>query len=267
MTDELKTITLPNGVLLEMIKVEGGTFMMGSNDFEGEKPIHKVTVSDFYVSKHPITNEQFLPFLLAKGNQEEVGGLWVNTEGQFRGVKCGIIQRDRYFHLLPGAEKKPMIYVSWYGARAYAKWLAEECDLPFRLPSEAEWEFAAKGGENVSAQDERLQYAGTNKLKEVGWYTLNSHGETKPRGLKLPNNLGLYDMSGNVREWCADYWHDNYNGAPNDGSAWTTGRDADFRVVRGGSWNNDGFDARVSYRLRRYSNSRYNVIGFRLARS
>ena len=108
------------------------------------------------------------------------------------------------------------------------------------------------------------KYSGSNQIKEVAWYWQNSHRETKPVGLKMPNRLGIYDMSGNVREWCADNWHENYKGASEDGTAWLSEKDKGIRVVRGGSWDSSVNDCRVSnWDLSDY---RSFVIGFRLSR-
>ncbi|QQS30955.1 MAG: formylglycine-generating enzyme family protein [Sphingobacteriales bacterium] len=127
------------------------------------------------------------------------------------------------------------------------------------MPTEAQWEYAARGGQLRG----EYNYAGSNKLKEVGWYDQNSHSETKDVGLKIPNELGLYDMSGNVWEWCADNWHTDYKGAPQDGSAWEGG-DSAFRVLRGGSWFNLAVSCAVAYRFNNHPDGDYNNIGFRL---
>ena len=156
--------------------------------------------------------------------------------------RWGIQQVEGTWQAANAFEDHPVINVTWYGAIAYCDWLSEKEGQPYRLPSEAEWEYVARGG----VKSKGFLYAGGHKLKEVGWYSKNSHGQTKPVGLKQPNELGLYDMSGNVREWCADHWHENYNGAPTDGSAWVTGGDASRRVVRGGSWFNYDYRCRVS---------------------
>ena len=247
-----------NGALPELIKVEGGKFMMGSNNYDDEQPIHEVEVPDFHIGKYPITNEQFLPFLQEVGNQEEEGTSWVNLNGAI----CGIKKQYDIFHCVNGLERYPMIYLSWYGAKAYCKWLSGKTGHSYRLPSEAEWEYAARGGKyNLGCS-----YAGSNKLKEVAWYTDNSHNEPKPVGMKIPNELGLYDMSGNVFEWCEDHWHDSYHEAPKDGSTWGGDKENVVRVDRGGSWLNSISNCRVSYRNGFDHNYRYINVGFRIAR-
>ncbi|MBL8047024.1 MAG: formylglycine-generating enzyme family protein, partial [Anaerolineales bacterium] len=134
----------------------------------------------------------------------------------------------------------------------------------FRLPTEAEWEFAARGG----TKSRGFRYAGSDKLKEVAWYNENSYGETKPVGLKFPNELGLYDMSGNVWEWCEDDWHGNYEGAPDDGKAWIDSPDrGDYRVIRGGCSFDTPRLCRCSYRRINSPGDRSNCLGFRLVLS
>lgn len=249
-------------ISIELCQIEGGVFEMGGNTTGRERPIHKVTVPSFYLGKYPITTEQFLPFLNEKGNQEEGGTTWVNLDGNYKGVRCGILKSADKFECIKGLEQHPMIYVSWYGAKAYCEWLSTQTGENYDLPSESEWEYAARGGRHKGI----FTYAGSNHLGEVAWYEANSHGQTKPVGLKYPNQLGLHDMSGNVREWCADHWHENYQGAPQDGSAWTTGDETSQRVVRGGSWLDNDVSCRVSDRLRFDAFFRVNDIGFRVAR-
>ncbi len=234
---------------------------MGSNDSKWEQPIHPVTVPDFYLGKYPVTNAQFAAFLQDYGNDRVKEGEYAGREiiDPFR---WGLQNINDQWQPATGFENHPIVAVSWYGAVEYCKWLSAQTAQPYRLPSEAEWEFAARGG-NAGLN---FRYAGGNKLKEVGWYEKNSHVETKPVGLKLPNELELYDMSGNVWEWCADHWRENYDGAPQDGSAWTEGGDADRRVVRGGSWGDDDDYCRVSVRYWYFTLGRYYIIGFRLAR-
>ncbi len=133
----------------------------------------------------------------------------------------------------------------------------------YALPSEAQWEYAARGGEAGAAQN--FKYAGSDKLKEVGWFEQNSHKETKPIGLKMPNRLGLHDMSGNVWEWCEDDWHDSYKNAPNDGNAWVDAPERSlYRVYRGGNWDYAPLNCRVAFRNCWPPELRFNLLGFRL---
>lgn len=221
---------------LDLVEVQGGAFRMGtpeedSDSYSDERPDHTVTVPSFYMAKFPVTQRLW----------EAVTG---ENPSEFQG------------------EKRPVETVSWKDAQAFIQKLNELTGERFRLPSEAEWEFAARGG--IHRSD--FKYVGSNKLKEVGWYDENSHEETKPVGLKFPNELGLYDMSGNVWEWCEDVWHDNYEGALGDGNAWLKSGDENIRVVRGGSWYYSSKFCRVAYCIGGDGDDRYDDIGFRLAR-
>jgi formylglycine-generating enzyme required for sulfatase activity len=216
----------------DMIFIEGDTFQMKSENWGRNKKLErKVKVPDFYLCKYPVTQ-----------------GLW----------QAVMEENPLYFK----GFNRPVEQVSWDDTQVFLEKLHQQTDENYRLPSEAEWQYAAQGGKNSRG----CIYAGGNKLKEVGWYDQNSHGETKPVGMKLPNELGLYDMSGNVWEWCADVWHDNYDHAPADGSAWLEGGDQDRRVVRGGSWVSLDLICRVSIRYFSDADYRFNFIGFRLAR-
>ena len=254
--NETKDILLP-----EMLLVEGALFSMGSNKYDREKPIHGVNVPTFYLSQFPVTNSQYAEFL------QEYQSDAIKT-GAHQGQKIiyefpwGLQQLAGIWQAATGFEYHPVINVTWYGAVAYCDWLSEKEGQPFRLPSEAEWEYAARGGNKSKG----FPYAGGHKLKELGWYGQNSHDQTKPVGLKQPNELRLYDMSGNVWEWCADHWHENYKGAPTDGSAWITGGAATRRVVRGGSWFDYDIRCRVSDRYRVDAVNWFIGIGFRVAR-
>ena len=231
---------LPKGSYIEaqevppfpMVFVQGGPFQMGGADaeaYDDEKPIHLVTVPAFYLGRYPVTQ-----------------ALWQAVMGKnpsdFKGP-------DR-----------PVEQVSWYDCQRFIEKINAKTNQRYRLPSEAEWEYAARGG----ALSEAYLYAGSDKLDEVGWYGDNSGGETQPVGLQLPNELGLYDMSGNVYEWCEDDWHDRYQGDPDDGSAWIDRpiRGAG-RVFRGG--NGSARFCRVSCRYRGEQEFRYRYRGFRLA--
>ena len=258
----------------ETILIQGDTFTMGCTpeqaEFcsDNEKPTHTVKVETFYMGKYEVTNEEFVAFLNEKGNQEEGGTQWVNLSGGISGIE----QVKDKFRVKKGLEKHPMIYVSWFGAKAYCQWLKEKTGQDWRLPSEAEWEFAARGGR----ESQQYIYAGSNTIDQVVWYRKNSFdlGENHPDygphpvGQKTPNELGIYDMSGNVYEWTEDCWHENYVNAPSTGIPWLAADkgDCSIRVLRGGSWNDYDRLCRISLRLRIDSDYRNNSIGFRLSR-
>lgn len=133
---------------------------------------------------------------------------------------------------------------------------------PYRLPTEAEWEYAAKGGN----ESQGYKFAGSDDLNQVGWHRGSPSSKTHSVGQKKANEIGLFDMSGNVWEWCEDAWHDNYQGAPVDGSAWVSGGENLRNVCRGGSWDNLPIYCTVTSRLKNGSYDRDNFVGFRLAR-
>ncbi len=220
----------------QKIFVKGGTFTMGSPDGEGyddEHPQHQVTVSDFYIGKYEVTNAQYAEFLNDKGTTTEGN----EVKGQYGGkevtwcILYEIEQVNGVFKVKAGKENYPIRKVSWYGARAYAKWVGG------RLPTEAEWEYASRGGN----QSKGYKYSGSNNIDDVAWYDGNSYYSennirqkgTHKVGTKQPNELGIYDMSGNVSEWCNDWYHIRYyshsptvNPQGGDGLA-------GYRVIRG----------------------------------
>ncbi|MEM7513737.1 MAG: SUMF1/EgtB/PvdO family nonheme iron enzyme [Bacteroidota bacterium] len=233
---------------LEMVKVEGGSFMMGGEGEYDGKPIHQVSLKDFHIGKYPVTQAQ-----------------WEKVMGENPSHFKGDLQR-------------PVEMVSWGDCHQFIKKLNQQTGRKFRLPSEAEWEFAARGGKLSKG----FIYAGSDQPEEVGWLWrtpedgkdsvrlfldkfLGISGKTHSVGQKDPNELGLYDMSGNVWEWCADDWHDNYKKAPDNSSAWIDQPRAETRVVRGGSWfvNDDGCS--VAFRLNYRPSYLKSDIGFRLS--
>lgn len=266
----------------EMVFVQGGTFFMGSSLKDNEKPIHQVTLKDFYIAKYPVTVAEFQEFIETtnyKTDAHRIGTSFIMTAGEWK-EKAGVNWRfDVKGERRPDNEyNHPVIHISWNDAMAYCDWLSNETGKNYRLPSEAEWEFAARGGN----KSKDFIYAGSDALDEVGWFWENSGNKkiagnwefkklfenncrTHPVGQKKANELGIYDMSGNVWEWCADVWHANYDGAPIDGSAWMSGGDQARRVVRGGSWFINDSYCRVSFRLRDSADLRNNYVGFRLA--
>lgn len=258
--------------LPESVLVKGGTFTMGCTAEQGsdcndwEKPAHKVTLPDFYIGRTAVTVAQFAAFVEDSGyrTEAEQGGgsyIWSGSEWKMtKGVDWRCDEKGK-----PRSQEghdHPVIHVSWNDALAYCEWLSSKHGGRFRLPSEAEWEYAARGG----LLSKGYKYAGSNGLEEVAWYSENSGSKTHPVAQKSPNELGLYDMSGNVWEWCADDWHDNYKKAPADGSAWVDGpQRGSRRVRRGGSWLNGAGYCRVSNRSANLPDSRDGGNGFRVA--
>ena len=224
-----------NGVKLDLVKVAAGSFNMGSNEYDSEKPIHRVNLREFMISKYPVTQAQY---------QAVIG----KNPSHFKG------------------NQNPVEKVSWHDAVKFCEKLAQKTREKVRLPTEVEWEYAAKGGN----QSEGYKYAGSDSLDEVGWYDGNTTflgffgGKTQPVEQKRENELGIYDMSGNVWEWCEDIWHGNYNGAPTDGSAWLTGGEQSKRALRGGSWFLSVSSCRSANRIRHSADYCSSSIGFRV---
>jgi formylglycine-generating enzyme required for sulfatase activity len=209
------TIDLGGDVKMEFVLVPAGSFVMGSNEKNYEKPPHKVTVAKpFYLGKYEVTQAQW----------DAVMGRW---QHHFRNPK------------------HPVETVSWPDCQTFLKKLGDKVPgREFRLPSEAEWEYACRAGSTA-----RFSFGNDEKdLDDHAWHGGNAKLTTHPVGEKKPNAWGLHDMHGNVWEWCEDVWHDNYAGAPSDGSAWIEG-DQKFRVLRGGSWAHFGPDLRCSHRI------------------
>ena len=238
-TDDL-TITA-NGVSFVMKPVEGGTFQMGSDDSEAdsdEKPVHSVTVSTFYMGETEVTQ-----------------ALWNAVMGTT--VSQQRDKADKSWPLRGEGDNYPMYYISWNECQEFIRKLNSLTGRSFRLPTEAEWEYAARGGN----QSNGYKYAGSNNIGSVAWYDDNSGSKTHAVKGKSPNELGLYDMSGNVWEWCSD-WKGSYSSGsqtnpkgPSSGSG---------RVLRGGSWNNGARICRVSDRFNGGPDSGLNSGGFRL---
>jgi formylglycine-generating enzyme required for sulfatase activity len=219
---------ITNRAGIEMVRIPPGSFMMGS---ETEKPIHRVTIgAGFYMGKCEV------------------------TQAQWKAVMGGNPSRYK-------GDDFPVERISWNDAKEFVRKLNEtesRGGLVYRLPTEAEWEYACRAG---SSGD----YAGD--LDKMAWYggiRGNSGYTTHPVGRKTPNSFGLYDMHGNVWEWCEDTWHDSYAGAPIDGSAWVTGRDSTLRVVRGGGWVNIANDCRSASRHWVLASVFNELIGFRV---
>lgn len=217
----------------EMIEVKGGAFTMGSTYSEDNNPLHEVTVGDFSISKYEITNYQFACFLKANENQPVK-----SNEPLYYECNWGIEQGKP----VRGYESHPAIYITWYGAQAYCEWAGG------RLPTEEEWEYAARGG--LYGNRDNL-FSGGMELDSLGWYAGNSEGKPHPIGTKLPNELGIHDMSGNVWEWCSDV--NLKDGKP-------------YAVVRGGTWFNERATCRPTCHYAIFPGSKHFNNGFRIVK-
>ncbi len=235
---------------------------MGSDSGDGdETPVHRVTVSDFEIGVYEVSNAQFCVFLNTKGNQIEEEVTWLDLMSEH----CQIEQTPAGFAPKAGFEDHPVLELSWYGAVAYCAWLSELSGQRWRLPTEAEWEYAAGGGSS-----NRTIWSGTSTQSKVGTYGNYMRGdpykETSPVGAFEANALGLYDMSGNVREWCQDRYNKSYYAdTPNavDPQGPTSGT---ARVNRGGSYGSDVKALRVANRDAGTASVRKYYIGFRVAK-
>jgi len=237
MEKKREEIVAPKGEYT-LVWIPGDTFMMGSpetdkNRQKDEGPVHEVQVKDFYMGKYPVTNEEYGRFLGENPNTSEPKH-WA----------------DRAYN----QPKQPVVGVSWEDATTYAQWSGLE------LPSEAQWEYACRANTQTRFYTGDLE----EDLDRAGWYTNNSDNRLHPVGEKIPNGFGLYDMHGNVHEWVHDHWHDNYEGAPDDGSAWVDGGNLSARVIRGGSWDIPAGNCRAAYRRGSELGRRGLLLGFRL---
>ena len=231
------TETPKDDLSFDMIWVVGGSFLMGNREEDAtdrEKPVHEVQLPDFFIGKH----------LVSQALYEAITG---KNPSYFKGID------------------HPVETVSWNEAKDFIQQLNKQTGKSYRLLTEAEWEYAARGGK----YSEDYLYSGSDNLKEVGWFEENNTPRgTKPVGQKLPNELGIFDMSGNVDEWCEDDYHENYDEAPIDGSSWIYSPIRGVnRVLRGGFWGYQARHCRVSSRFRGEPDFRDFIIGFRLGLS
>jgi len=220
-----------NLILPEMVLIHGGTFNMGcENGSSDEKPVHSVTLKSFYMGKYEVTNSEFCVFLNSVGNYEVDGKLIFEKSDGIRGGRG-----PGSFDVVPGYEDFPVVNITWYGAERFCQWLKTNTGEKYRLPSEAEWEYACRGGADT------LYYWGNEMNGDYCWYNDNSDKGIHKKGEKLPNAFGLYDMTGNVWEWC----NDDYGLYSADGTMVNKGSS---RVLRGGCFSSAPYYCRVSAR-------------------
>jgi formylglycine-generating enzyme required for sulfatase activity len=215
-----------NGVSLEMVYVPGGTFLMGdTKNVSSEQPIHEVTVPNFHLGKYPVTRSQY---------QAVMG----QNPAHFKG------------------DNLPVESVSWQNAVAFCQKLSQQTGRQFQLASEAQWEYACRAGTTT-----KYCYGNTLTCELANF---DGKGQTSTVGSFPPNAFGLYDMHGNVWEWCLDTWHGNYQGSPGDGSAWQSQNENDSHVLRGGSWINDPRNCRSAIRFYCNPDFQISIGGFRV---
>jgi sulfatase modifying factor 1 len=208
----------------KMVWIEGGNYQMGSNKGrDDEKPIHNVNISNFFIGQTEITQYQW----------ESIMG---NNPSEFKECK-----------------QCPVEQVSWDDIQIFLKKINEKTGQKYRLPTEEEWEYVARGGK----ESKSYLYAGGNNIKNVAWFKNNSNGKTHPVGKKSPNELGIYDMTGNVYEWTSSGWCADYQKS----------RDSFTYVLRGGSWNYEEESCRSTYRIHSFPDSRDVNFGFRIVLS
>ena len=248
----------------EFVDIPGGTFQMGcspgdSECEDDERPVHTVSIKPFRMGKYEVTVGQFRRFVEAAGyrtDAERGGNCWaVQADGQWA-EQTGRDWRNPGF---PQTDRHPVVCVSWNDAEAYVQWLSRQGVGRYRLPSESEWEYAARAGGSgrYSFGDSEAMLCDYGNVADrtaeqhltAGLWRSCDDGAlyTAPVGGYRPNGFGLHDMHGNVWEWTEDCYHDSYAGAPSDGAAWTAG-DCAQRVNRGGSWYHEPRNVRSSYR-------------------
>ena len=231
------------GINMKMVYVQGGSYNMGCTGEQGgdcdadEKTVRYVTVSDFYIGQFEITQAQWQAVMGTSVYQQQSKAGGSSTYGT--------------------GNDYPMYYVSWEEAKEFCRRLSQQTGKTYRLPTEAEWEYAARGGKKT----QNTKYAGGYSLDYVGWYTSNSGGKTHAVGTKNANELGIYDMSGNVWEWCED-WYGDYRSYDTDNP--TGASSGSYRVLRGGSWRSNAGNCRVSNRNGSSPGSRDDSDGYRV---
>ncbi|MHB9055544.1 MAG: SUMF1/EgtB/PvdO family nonheme iron enzyme [Paludibacteraceae bacterium] len=239
----------------DLIEVKGGTFMMGNGSYARESPVRNVIISTFYISKYTVTNAQFAEFLNAYGSQTVKEGEFAGKQ-IFKEDSWGIVNNNGLWKAATGFDQYPAVKITWYGANAYCKWAGG------RLPTEAEWEYAAKGGINKNA----YTYSGSSTANNVAWYYNNSGNQNKQVGTKTANSLGIYDMSGNVYQWCTD-WFGRYANMLTSVVDPAGPAEGVSKVIRGGYRSLGTADLHLTHRESLSPEESYNFVGFRLVKN
>lgn len=242
---------LGNGITLEMVLIPGGSFLMGSPEsdpehFDSEKPQHPVTIKQFYMGRYPITQAQW------------------KAVASFPKIEINLNSEPSYFK----GVNRPVENINWYEANEFCERLSRHAEHEYRLPSEAEWEYTCRAGtvtpfhfgDTLTSELANYIDSQTYHTSEKGKYI----GKTTSVMNYSANSFGIYDMHGNVREWCFDYWHSNYQGAPSDGTVWKKDGNQSFRVLRGGSWLLNIEDCRSAHRHKDVPSNKSQTNGFRV---
>ena len=268
----------------ELIIIPRGSFQMGSPNYEkghseSETPAHTVTIAqDLAIGRYEVTNRQYLAFINSVANDRGFDKRWFksNLEESTSRSLGRISSGGTSYVAEPGFDDYPVAFVSWEGAVAYTRWLSKMTGGSYRLPSEAEWEYGARGGSRTPYHFgyDVLQLCAFGNIADLeaskkykNWRVQacsDGFSDAAPVGKFRPNDYGLFDMYGNVAEWVEDCWHANYQGAPADGSAWVLGADCNMRIVRGGSFKNMYLRSAVRFQQRIFD--QVESVGFRVAR-
>ena len=237
--------------------VEGGVFSMGGNDGEeNEKPVHQVSLSSYWIGKYEVTVTEYMTFVEETNTHfpewfEKGNSYYINSDGGNYYANKG--------YTGPRSDL-PIVGINWDDATAYCEWLSKKTNQKYRLPTEAEWEFAANGGNKSSG----YKFSGSNEINDVGWVGENSNNKIHRAGSKNPNSLEIHDLTGNVWEWCAD-WFAPYTNS-NQTNPLNLMGDKRFRVVRGGAFSYSKDYSRNTFRSPVEPNTKYDFTGFRVVR-
>jgi formylglycine-generating enzyme required for sulfatase activity len=248
-----------HGETFELVRISPGQFLMGSKRDGEEQPIHHVRINySFDIGKTEVTVRQFRAFIEATGYQtdaEKERWAWTRSGERDWDPEALICWWNLPF---TQTDDDPATCISWYDAMEFCRWLSSETSMNIRLPSEAEWEYACRAGTDGD-------FAGD--VEQMAWHRANSGHRTHPVGQKKPNAWGLYDMHGNVWEWCLDMWHSGYEGAPTDGSPWTEAKFFE-PVMRGGTFINPQWWLRSANHMRNNPGNRFSYNqGIRIVRT